>query len=334
MLFRSTPTVDLYFLHGLRHLVSIRHGGTRKRPIWRIGPNCFFCNGAAVIIRYARTQELRKLQALKPVRCAYVIDDDLAALDTDDSLPADYRQRLLDFRTRTWRQIVDMCDWVVAPNPRIFHAYPGKQQKLLHPAMLLPDTAHHRSKKPSARKGEIHLVFSGTRSHRTDLQAIAPALSTVLARHPRVSLTTFLGRHAPASLQGPNIHHHKPLSWRSYQRMQQRSHFHVALMPMRNTAFNRARSMNKILDAAAFGSAGLYPDLPNFREYVTDGKEGFLLPAEESIWEQVLEQLLQEPHRLQELAAKNLALARRIGCVEKQRDWWLQWLGLQHGKGN
>jgi len=327
MLYHATPTADLYFLHGLRDLVSLLPGGRRRRPIWRIGPNCFFCQGRAVIIRYASLRELRRLQALKPSRCAYVIDDDLTALDEVDALPADYRHRLLRFRSEVWPRIVELCDWVVAPNSRILDAYPGRQHKLLHPAMPLPENASRPTTAETSGDG-MRMVFSGTRSHLADLQIIVPALLRVLARHPSSTLTTFLGRHAPAGLQGPNIHHHRPLSWRAYKRMQRHSHFDIALIPMRDTAFNRARSINKVLDHAAFGSAGLYPDLPIFRKHVADGVDGLLLPANEDAWEQALEHLLLDTPRVCTLAANNLALARRIGDVYRQRQWWLHWLGL------
>ncbi len=325
---QRNPTVDLYFglpMHGLVTRLPWPFGG---RPIRQIGPSTFVCNGRGVIIRYARHGELDALERLAPHGCAYLIDDDLPAALEDDRLPEDYRRRLEAFMQDEWRRIRDMSECIVAPNERIFAAYPDRMHRRVDPAALCvaPDLRHFDE------TDRLLLAFTGSRSHLADLEDMASVLADICRRHPRVRLITFLGKHAPAELQGlPNVRHLPPQPWSRFRRRMCRLRFHLALAPMRPTAFNLARSINKLHDHAAFGAAGLYPDFPIFREALTDGVEGLLLPWDPEAWHVALDALIRDRPRMRNLAAAGLALARRTGDPTRLRRWWLEWFALDAG---
>ncbi|MFW6028164.1 MAG: hypothetical protein ACOC9Q_01405, partial [bacterium] len=69
-----TPTADIYFLNAMRDLVSAR-GGVRA-----LGPNVYGAGDRFVVLRYAGDDELAQLEAARPRRVLYVVDDDLDAL--------------------------------------------------------------------------------------------------------------------------------------------------------------------------------------------------------------------------------------------------------------
>ncbi len=326
--YRNTPTLDIYFFEPLRDL--IRPSGPRavtrrtghEQPIRRLGPNSFICNNRAVIIRYATAAELGQIRKMQPERCAYVIDDDFAVLEDDLSLPEDYRRRLMRFKQDILPAILALSGLVVAPNPLICKAYGDKTCELVHPSALsiCTDFSHFGS------GAGINLVFSGTRSHLADLAFIAPAIAQICAQYPHVTFTTFLGKYAPKCLMGQNnIIHRKPLTWNKFRQVLANERFHIALAPCLDTPFNRARSINKLLDHAAFGAAGIYSALPLFSQNVMTSKEGLLAGQQEQDWFCAMESLVNHPEKARQLAIAGARKAARLGNPARLRRFWRQY---------
>lgn len=318
------PTASLYFAEPLANLIGgplLHHG----RPIRRISKTVFACGDAAVVVRYADDRELAFLER-KAFRKVYLlIDDDLSALDNDDTLPADYRRRLLCFRDGVLRRLLALVTHVVAPSERIL-AYYGKKHGLLldpvqcHRAAAL---AHH---KPGQR---LDVVFAATRSHLGDLELVTPALANFFRQRPDARLTTFLNGHAPKMLRRlDNAIHLSPMSWERYRTFVGAHSFHVALAPAHDTAFNRARSVSKLHDHAAFGAAGLYSALPPFSGIVGHGKSGLLLSNEPEAWGRTLHDLAANPALTLDLAAGGQALSLSLGDKHRVRQFWQGQLDL------
>jgi hypothetical protein len=172
-------------------------------------------------------------------------------------------------------------------------------------------------------------VFTGSRSHAGDLEAIAPALERLCTSRSHVELTTFLGSGAPASLRRlGNVVNRPALPWASYRRLMATARFHIALAPFRRTATNECRSHNKVHDHAAFGAAGLYGDILPYRGVVTHGRDGLLLPPEPQAWHDALAGLVEDRSSTQRLAQGGVDLSRRTGSPDRLRAFWCERLDL------
>jgi hypothetical protein len=208
----------------------------------------------------------------------------------------------------------------------ILASYRAFETSLLDPAALAPSPGLDHFDD----RGTVRIVFAGTRSHLTDLEAIAAPLAGLLRRRAHWRLTTFLGRHAPAVLRGvANAGHMEPSSWPAYRGILRRMRFHIALAPALDTPFNRSRSISRLFDHAAFGAAGLYGDLPPFSGVVTDRTSGRLLGEDPDAWCEALDELAGDLAKARRMAADGAALAAALGDPSRVRRFWTERLALR-----
>lgn len=319
--YKNNPTTDIYFAIPLHDLIKSPLAVKSNCPISRIGPNCFLANNRAVVIRYITEKELQTLHRLKVDKLFYIIDDDFQFLQDDNSLPEDYRRRLLNFSSNQLPKLLAITDAVVAPNDKILKSYSDKQTFFLHPSFtaLCDDFSHFKE------TGTIKILFSGTRSHLNDLRMVEQTLSRICQKNPDVQLTTFLADHAPETLLNqPNIIHRKAKFWKSYRKILRTERFHIALTPHADTIFNQSRSINKLYDHAAFGAAGIYTDMPPLNQIIENGQSGLLIGHGATNWEQAINNLIQNISFAKQIAQNGASLAKKLGNHEVVRSFWME----------
>lgn len=315
----ATPTADIYFLNAMEGFFS-RSGGLQA-----VGPNVYRCHDRFVVLRYANDAELSFLESARRQAVYYVLDDDIEALAVAPELPAGYRRRLAGFAATSLPRILRISDVIVAPNELLLERFKDHATALLEPSYcaLCDDFSHFEDRR------RLRIVFTGTRSHVNDVEAIAPALVGLCDAHPQVELTTFLGRSAPAALRRhQNIIHRETLGWPAYRELLASARFHLGLAPFRPVPTNERRSHNKIHDHAAFGAAGLYGDIHPYRRTVSHGRNGLLLATRADLWLQSLSALIADPALARQLAERGAQLSRTIGSPAKLREFWCEALGL------
>ena len=320
----SIPTTSLYFADPLAGLIGDRIGAAGL-PIRRISATIFTCGDAAVVIRYAGERELGFLRRGGFRKIYLLIDDDLQALHKNDGLPADWRRRLIAYRDGLLPKLLHLVTHVVAPSEPILQSYRRHVPMRLDPAQCHAAAAldHHDS------KGRLDIVFAATRSHLRDLEFFAPAIAGFLKARPDAHLTTFLNGHAPAAFKGlPNVTHHSPMGWERYRAFVATRRFHVAIAPALDTAFNRARSLSRLHDHAAYGAAGLYSTQPPFAGTIADGASGRLLPNDPEAWRAALFALADRRDAARHLAKGGQRLSAALGGQGRVRAFWQRQFGL------
>lgn len=321
---RDIPTSTLYFADPLAELIAGRDD-LRNRPIRREGPTLFSCGDALIVIRYLNLKQLEQMEQRRFGRVYLVVDDDLYSLHENDGLPADYRRRLIHYRDGVMRRLLHHVTHVVAPSETILAHYGDKRQILLEPAQChaAGGLAHHKS------SAGLDVVFAGTRSHLEDIGHIALELAGFFQARPDARLTTFLNGHAPKPLRNlPNAVHLPAMSWGRYRTFVAKNRFHAAIAPALDTDFNRARSLSKLHDHAAYGAAGLYSRQPPFSNHVKHGESGLLLANDPRHWRNALTQLADHRTDAERLAAEGQALSRKLGDMLRVRNFWMSELGL------
>lgn len=320
----QSPSSALYFADPLSNLIGTRLEN-RDRPIRRVSRTLFACGDAAVVIRYAGPRELTVLERRPFARVYLLVDDDFFALHDHDGLPPDYRKRLLGYRDGGLKRLMEFVTHVVAPSERILSYYGRKRTFYLDPAQChaTGGLAHHR------RGSGLDVVFAATRSHLHDLEFVADAMAEFLKARPNARLTTFLNGHAPRALKGlPNAIHLQMMGWERYRAFVAENRFHAAIAPALDTDFNRARSLSRLHDHAAYGAAGIYSRQPPFSGIVAHGDSGLLLRNEPSRWRDALFDLADRRDSAERLAAEGQILSRRLGDRQRVRSFWLRELGL------
>lgn len=291
--FDRIPTTDLYLLNPLAEL---RREGAEISPPRYVAPNVYLIGETGVIVRYGQAKDLDRLQRAGAKRIVYIADDDFVAGGTDPGLPERYRLKLRRFAESDWPTLKAAADIVIVPGAVLAEIY-GAKARIVPPAWdRSPASAEH-----FASTKHIDIVHLGTGSHRGDLALIVEPLAKILDRHLEARLTLFTGVNAPSLLRSHrHVRLRHPLSWWRYKRGLPKLRFHLALYPLAPTAFNAARSANKLYEHALVGAASLMSPNPALRAAAGPEAAARFIDGEAKDWEAQIEAHLARPDAMRQ----------------------------------
>ncbi len=144
------------------------------------------------------------------------------------------------------------------------------------PGWVLGHVRPYSFTKASAR---FVLGYQGARQHANDMREIGGDLATFLARHRSVRLRIY-GELNPLGLpQGRVIRfpwcHDIPTYYRSLDMT-------VMIGPLADVPFNYGKSYIRALEACALGIPPMLTDVPEYRNVIKHGHNGWLIPPGES----------------------------------------------------
>jgi hypothetical protein len=316
--YRRIPTTDLYFLNPLNHLRRQNYGRLRLPPLRNLGQNLYAVGRTGVIVRYGAAQDVHRLEKHGVRRIVYIVDDDIAAGAADPSLPPPYRAKLAAFAEEGWPALKTAADVVIVPGTVLAAAY-GAKAHIMPPAWHQPPASTDHF----ARPHRIEVVHLGTGSHSADLALVAPAFAEILEALPDVRLTLLCGAAAPDALKGhPRVRTLRPMAWWRYKLALPQMRFHLALYPLQDSAFNRARSANKLYEHAIVGAASLMSSNLALREAAGPHNTQIFVEGGPQNWHGRIEQDLADVDRLRrrsETIAAHIRAADPLG--EAARLW-------------
>ncbi|HSF95826.1 MAG TPA: hypothetical protein VLA52_12445 [Thermohalobaculum sp.] len=314
----ESPTSDLYFFNACSDFLDA--------GVTRLAPTVFTTKRACVVMRHG----LGAPRLPPGRRLIYLIDDEVEDGVADSSLPFLYRQKLRLLERPARRNFVPMAEVAVVSSPDLAsRRSPGLQTRLLHPYWSEPIAGQQHFDAVLRGEGWIDIAFLGSSVHRTDLDFLWPVVCAVLNENPRVRFH-LAERHAvPGGLVGhPRILRIPGRGWAAYRAGLGARRFHLALYPLMDTPFNRARSVNKLIEHGVAGAAALYSR--NWAEAwrAGQGGAGIVLRNRREDWLEAIRHLLAHPRAIHELACGAAALARQLNLAEPQRRLWTELLGL------
>lgn len=324
------PTTDLYFRNAMAPWIK---RWWRTGPIRARGQSSFIAGDWFVLVRRDHPRLMREALAWGG-RLAYVIDDDVAAGMGCDALPERYRARLAEFERGFHRDLLARADVVLAASDALAQALTAepRMERRLAPRLMridpvwrqpLADMAHFDALE---RGAPLRMVQLGTGSHRGALAQVAPAVLALLERHKALSFTYFSNRSiAPALEKHPRARRLEPMTWREYQRWMSRQRFHLALYPLAQTPFDRARSASKLTEHAILGAAAIYPEGWAPARALGDG--ALYAPDDPAQWEGAIENAITARAALGTVAQQARDLLMRQDPAEGQRALWQGILG-------
>lgn len=255
--------------------------------------------------------DLWEILAGKPNRpkMVYEIDDDFFSPVADDL--KQYREPMAIEAVKTGLRCADAVTvstgtlaGVVAP----FTSAPVHVLPNCIPAWLL---SHHRP-----RKTRLVVGWQGAQAHQGDwVDANLAVARAGGSKRSRVEFHTMGARCTTAPK--PDRHSDWKLPVEDYYHDVD---FDIALAPLADTQFNRSKSHIRVLEAAALGIPVVASDVLPYREFVQDGKTGFIA-KKPSVWAACLRELLDTPSTRSHMSANARALASLWTIEDRWKDW-------------
>lgn len=315
----DSPTADLYFRNACADFLS--------RGVHQIAPTVFTSRTTTVIMRHA----MRAGRLPERRRLIYLVDDDVEAGTSDQSLPFFYRQKLRMVEQPACRRIRRFAGVAVVGSPVLANLFaPFMKTHLIQPYWSEPFPSLDHFDDLERDNGWVDVAYLGSIVHRADLLFVLPAIDRLLELYPNMRFHV-PARHRLASEfdNHPRVLRIPGTGWTSYRRQIVGRRFHIALYPLLDTPFNRARSANKLIEHAVVGAAPMYSSFWREAQNAEDYGAGCLVPNNQEAWIQALSGLIENPHRMRCLATRTQSYARTLNTAEPQRRLWQDLMELK-----
>lgn len=315
----DSPTADLYFRNAC--------GDYLTAGVEQVAPTVFASDTACLVMRHDR----RAGALPRRRRLIYFVDDDVDAGLTDVSLPFLYRQKLRLVEHPAARRLARYAGVAVVGSGVLAELFrPTVETHLLRPYWREPFAGLDHFEPLKRGEGMIDVAFLGSSVHRADLEFVLPAVARLLAVEPRVRFFVPERHTLPAAFdKHPRVIRIPGLGWTAYRREIAGRRFHLALYPLLDTPFNRARSPNKLIEHAVVGAAPVYSATWAESKRVPNGVAGVCLPNDPGAWAEVIRALVRDPDRMHGLAAGAQDVAGRLNRPEPQRALWRRLLEVR-----
>ena len=244
----DSPTADLYFMNACSDFLDA--------GVTRLAPTVFTTDSACLVMRH----DLRVERLPAGRRLIYFVDDAVDQGVDDDSLPFLYRQKLRLVERAAGRRIGQRAAVAVVGSADLAQHYMKRvETRLIHPYWSEPIVGQEHFGPIINGCGWVDIVYLGSAVHKADLAFLLPVIGAVLAAHPRVRFYLAERHRLPmAFARHPRVLRIPGLGWANYRAGLVGRRFHLALYPLMDTKFNRARSLNKLIEHGVVGAAPLY----------------------------------------------------------------------------
>lgn len=318
-----SPLARLRFVGPIKQAgMSLIHG-TEGDRIW---PERAEQADVVVIQRDFPRNEQACRQVIQRARAAgkpivFELDDLLFALPEHhpDRMQGYYAEALLPML-----DVVIQADAVtVSTSPLADYLRPFNSRVFVLPNAL--DETIWTMRSPKAhRDGPLVIGYMGSPTHAPDLQMLLPVLLNLTQRYGEQIAFRFIGIEPPLALAEA-----AQVSWspvRTLDYAQFASEFateavDIAISPLEDNAFNRAKSGIKFLEYTTLGIPGVYSALPPYTNIIINGQDGFLAAAPD-VWEMHLSALIDDPDlRLRMAQAAQQTVVGRHLLAQSNHHW-------------
>jgi glycosyltransferase involved in cell wall biosynthesis len=249
----------------------------------------------------------RALSSGKPV--VYDVDDHFEAMPPEHPM-AGRMAHILPY----CRELARRARAVSVSTPelaKVFSHVPGRTAVVRN---LIDETLFTAPRRAAAPDRPVRILYAGSPTHTADLDLITPALIRIMERFGDAAELRFFGcapREPALAARATCL----PFSddYTAYARALAELAPDIGLAPLCDTPFNRAKSNIKALEYAASGVAGVYADLPPYRDPRGGGSPfGLLAGPDPGQWEQAIAALVEDAALRRRIAAT----ARRLAVAE------------------
>ncbi|MBU2571541.1 MAG: hypothetical protein KJ725_16230 [Gammaproteobacteria bacterium] len=179
---------------------------------------------------------------------------------------------------------------------------------------------------PRQLNHNFNFLISGTSTHEDDWLIILDPLLEILKTFPNVN-AIFFGELPTRFLNHPSVQLIKfQDSYEKYASILKELPVHCALVPLKDTYFNRCKSNIKWLEYSAAGIPGIYSDVIPYRSSIFHEKTGLLVSNTYDAWFNSMYQLVNNP-KLAHTLVKNAQIEVFINySIEKSSSNYINFI--------
>lgn len=243
---------------------------------------------------------------------AYLMDDDIPVAGKDRSLPTDYRRTVSLFWSVFRPLLARLASEVWVTSAGLEASYGGPNVHRMNP--LYVGSSRKRTPTHNSDDHPVRVFYHGGRTHAADQAWLRDVVKRVQDARANTVFEIFGDVDTARLYAGiPRCRVLQRLRWPDYLSYADGERLDIGLAPAVAGAYNAARSFNKAYDITRTGAAGIYADVPAFREFVGHDREGLLAPADDmDVWVSAILALVDDPARRRRLHAAAVDRAQQI----------------------
>ena len=203
----------------------------------------------------------------------------------------------------TFNQVISLARHVVAGNEYLAERAAQPTKTTIIPTII--DTDRYRPAPLSEPEQPLTIGWMGTAGNYPNFAPLLPVLERLLQAFPAWRFKIVSDR--PPPFQLPNMVFEK---WTAVGEIPALASFHIGLMPLKDTEWNRGKCAFKLIQYMALGLPVVASGVGSNRQVVGHGESGFLAAAPDE-WEAHLVSLLEDAELRRRLGEKG-----RIRCVD------------------
>ena len=171
-------------------------------------------------------------------------------------------------------------------------------------------------KRKKRKDGKIRIGWFGSGSHLVDMPLILPVIEAIEKKYPNVEFHLAGMVHADIQ-EGRRFHHEGTKGYAQYPQWVADMDLDIALAPLLDTPFNRAKSNIKWLEHSMLKTPMVLSDVKPYSESVVNYKTGFLASTQAQ-WIKYLSWLIENPDKRKEIGENAYKAVIKDWLIDKQ----------------
>lgn len=172
----------------------------------------------------------------------------------------------------------------------------------------------------------ITIGYMGGETHKYDLEVITPALLKILERYSGKVRLAVMGGKPPQTLLEHECVEWVPINQLNYAKFAEsfsKQEWDIFISPLRDDAFNRAKSSLKFLEYSIHGLPGVFSKLTPYVGIVDDNRNG-RLAGDLGEWEACLVELIEHPELRRQLGYEAQYTVKQKWLLSQNYPYWLE----------
>jgi glycosyltransferase involved in cell wall biosynthesis len=295
----------------------------QKRLLKNLKPGDFTPDTLPLFLRCSGPYAQLWSRVLADAGCgyAYYIDDNFWELTGDSPVTRYYRKPSI---RRSLDSIITRAHTLITNSPELASVISQFNDRTI----ILPTFVDFsllerlRSDRAENASNEIRIGFAGSAGRVDDLDLISNLVSKILTSHNNV-IFEFIGVLPRNTPTGDRVRFFPHINnYEKYIEFQLGRHWDIALAPLLDHPANRCKSDVKYREYSALRYAGIYSNIPPYRDAVQNSVTGLLVNNTEEEWLEAISNLLSNRDKRTTIARQAFEDSRRRYDIPRVADKW------------